>query len=362
MNLPIKTPKFLTKVAGKIFKVAKKTSPEVCVIGGIVLGVGAVVVTGIKTWKGKDILVADCDAIRAVTHEEVTNEDSSTSLVKKTALTQEEKKQLWVRRYDFGKDIVKIYWLPVTLGASAICFVWGGRTMLRKELSAMTAIAASLSESYKKLYNNVRNELGDEKAQELAYGVKMIEGVDDKGEKVKMPIVDRKSNTSPYAVMFDPGEWDETTGEWIWKNYEWKSSKLLNIAKIRNAQNTYNDILHLRGWVLWGEVAKYLGLKPDANWYRVGWKDDGTGNKFIELGVLEGAYQIPFNRKFTDEHDSQNICIIDPNVDGCIDFVFDDIEKYDHRCGRRGKKNKNLPSEAKMFGNDYATKLLDSRR
>ena len=190
----------------------------------------------------------------------------------------------------------------------------------------------------------------------------MIDG--DTGEVRDGYLVDKSGLISPYAVYFDQGEWCEETGEWIWKNYEWKPSKLLNIAKIRNAQTYWNDILHLRGWGLWGEVAEYLGLKPDPNWHRVGWIDDGTKSKLIELRVLEGPHQLPFNRKFTDERDSQNIALIDPNVDGCIDQVFEKIETFDRRCGRRSKRAKQIPripTENEMFGEELAAKLARER-
>lgn len=349
MGLPIKVPRKLVGVAGKIFLKLKTRSPEICVISGILLGGACAVMTGVNTWKAKEELTEDVKLIKeAKTVEPEESEEDCAA----------RKKELGKRRLTFVKHVGKRYWLPVVLGVSSAGLVWGGRTILRKELSAMTALAATLSESYKKLYERVKAEFGEEKAQELAYGAKIADIIDgETGEVIQGPLADKKGNISPYARYFDPGEFCEDTGEWIWKNYEWKASKFDNIAKIRDCQNYFNDILHLRGWVLWGEVAKFLGLKPDPNWHRVGWIDDGTGTKRIELGVLEGKYQLPFNRGFTNEKNKQNIALIDPNVYGCIDFVFDDIEKYDHRCGRRAKKVKRMPSNVEMFGEEYAKKL-----
>lgn len=323
-------PKSLTRIAGKLILKLKHSSPEICVVSGILLGGAAVVMTGINTWKGKEELSEDVKLIKEAKIVEPEESEEETAA---------RKKELGKRRITFIKHIGKRYWLPVALGMSSAGLVWGGRTLLRKELSAMTALAATLSESYKKLYERVKEEFGEEKAQELAYGVRMTEGIDgDTGEVSQVAITDKKKLISPYAVYFDPGEWCEETGQWIWKNYEWNTVKIYNIQKIRNAQNYFNDILHSRGWVLWGEVAQYLGLKPSPTWHRVGWIDDGSGRKHIELGVLEGPHQLPFNKKFMNEHDPQNTALIDPNVDGCIDMVFDNIEKFDYRCGRRGKK------------------------
>lgn len=329
MGLPIKLPKGIVRKAGKILLKLRARSPEVCVVGGIVLGGAALVMTGVNTWKGKEELTEDVKSIKEakVVKAEETEDEAAAR-----------KKELWNRRLIFVKDVGKRYWLPVTLGLSSAGLVWGGRTILRKELSAMTALAATLSDRYKKLYERVKQEYGDEKAQELAYGTKLADVIDgDTGKIEQQYLIDKKRVISPYAVFFDQGEFDEETGEWIWRNYEWHADKFSNIVKIRNVQNYWNDILRAHGWVLWSDVAKDLGLKPDPAWNRVGWVNDEDGTKHIELGVLDGPFQLEVNKRFMDEHDKLNVALIDPNVDGCIDFVFDDIEKYDKRCGRRAK-------------------------
>ena len=327
MGLPIKLPKGLARAAGKIFLKVKARSPEACVVGGILLGGAALVMTGINTWKGKEELSEDVKLIQEAKVVKVEESEEE---------TKERKKELSRRRVTFIKHVGKRYWLPVALGVSSAGLVWGGRTLLRKELSAMTALAATLSDRYKKFYDKVSEEFGEEKAQELAYGAKVVDAIDgETGEVKKKVLIDKKHTISPYAVYFDQGEWDDETCQWIWKNHEWKTNKLLNIAKIKETQSYFNDILDIRGWVLWGEVADYLGLKPDPNWYRVGWKDDPNNPVFIELGVLEGKYQLEVNKRFTDEDDPTNVALIDPNVQGCLDFIFEDIEKYDKRCGKR---------------------------
>ena len=356
MKLPaVRLPKGLTRLGGKLLLKLQHNKPELCIVTGILLGTGAVVMTGVTTWKNKETLKCDIEDIRC-----------NRTLIKEPCDDKEavkERKNELVKSYgSFVKHAGKTYWLPLVLTVSAAGLVWGGRTSLRRELSAMTALAATLSDRYSKLYNKIREEFGDEKAQELAYGVKMTDFVDgDTGEVIKAPLIDKKHLISPYATYFDPGEFDEDSGEWIWKNYEWQPNKLLNIAKFTSCQNLYNNLLRSRGWVLWGEVADYLGLKPDPNWYRVGWIDDGSGTKYIELGVLEGPHQLEVNKKFTDERDKWNIALVDPNVDGCIDMVFEKIESFDYRCGRRSKKKKHIPTEKEMFGEEFAKKLAKER-
>ena len=355
MNLPIKLPGKLTRLAGKLLLKAKKSSPEACVISGIICGGAALVIVGVKTWKSKDILEADAKAIKDIKYEE------GTQLVKKTELTDEDKKLLVAKRIDFAKDICKVYWLPGVLSVSSVVLLWGGRTLLRKDLGAVTAAYSTLMESYKKYREKVIAEYGKEKDQEFMYGAKTTQFVDgETGEVVTGPFIDKKHNISQYAFYFDPGEYDSETGEWIWKNFAWddsKSGKMINKLRIRNAQNWATDKLNSRGWVLLAEVADMLGAKPNPAWYRVGWYYKEGQQNFVELGVLEGEHQLPFNRGFTDEDNPQNVCIVEPNVDGCIDFVFTDIEQYDKRCGKRAHKKKRMPSNAEMFGAEFARKL-----
>ena len=355
MKIPISLPRGLTRLGGKILLKIKGNKPEICVISGVLLAGAAVVTTGVNTWKNKETLQNDIQEIKA--NKELVKTECDDAEVMK-----ERRANLAKSRVTFGKHIAKTYWLPSVLIFSSTGLTWHGRTILRKELSAMTAVAATLSESYTRLYNKVKEEFGDEKAQELAYGTKMNNFIDgETGEVTQKMWADKKHLISPYAVYFDPGEWDEDIQQWIWKNYEWQPSKLHNIVKIRNIQNTWNDILRMRGWVLWGEIAQQLGLKPDPNWYRTGWIDDGTGKKHIELGVLDGPYQLEINKRFMDEHDSLNVALIDPNVDGCIDMVFDNVEKFDYRCGKKSIKPKRVPTEKEMFGDDFAKKLGKAR-
>ena len=355
MKLPVRLPKGLTRLGGKILLKIRTNKPEICVVGGIILGAAAVVMSGVNTWKNKETLQNDIQEIK-------TNKELVKAECEDKDIVKERKANLVKSRISFGKHVVGAYWLPTVLIFSSGGLSWHGRTILRRELSAMTAVAATLYESYKRLYNKVKEEFGEEKAQELAYGTKTANFIDgETGEVMQKMMVDKKHMISPYAVYFDPGEWDEDTQRWLWKNYVWQPTKIYNILKIRNVQNTWNEILRARGWVLWGEVAEELGFKPDPNWYRTGWIDDGSGKKFIELGVLDGPYQLEINKRFMDEHDSLNVALIDPNVDGCIDMVFDNIETFDYRCGKRAKKQKRIPTEKEMFGDDFANKLGKAR-
>lgn len=349
MNL--KLPEKLTRFVGHLFLKTKKISPELCVVGGIVAGGAAIVMVGVKTFKNKDTIVADTDSIRAIkyeTKEEIVtvsgdneaHNEVKTSLVKKVTLTEEDKKQLWARRIDLGKDILKIYWVPGLLAVGSVGMIWGGRTMLRKELSAATMAYATLLETFGQYRKKVAEVIGEDKEQEIAAGYTMKEIVDEATGKVeKVPVVDPQANLSQYGFWFDEGHFDKETGEWAWRNFVHDRNKLVNRMKVVELEEKYTRNLRTNGYVFLEDVALDFGIDPDEakKWHDIGWVwKEGDENR-VEFGVLETKWQLPVNKGFCDDSCSQNKCFVNPNVDGYIGYVRDDFKKYDFRYGYGNK-------------------------
>ena len=357
----------VTRKLGSLFFKAKKASPEICVIGGIACGIGAVALVGVKSWKHRNELELDLDGIRPYTTEFVeVDEESEKTLTKKEEkkivvrpdgqkllpkkirykdLTDVQKKQLWARRLDLTKDIVKIYWIPVALGASSIGLVWGGRTMLRKELSAVTAAYATLLETYRRYREKVKEVVGAEKEEQIALGYEMLPVADAKtGEIKKVAAIDRNANLSQYGFWFDEGIFDKATGQWGWRNFTHDRDKIHNRLKVVELQNEYTRRIRTIGYAWLEDLALDFGIDPDEarKFHDIGWVwKEGSENR-VELGVLESKWQLEVNKAFTDDRLSQNVCFINPNVDGYIGYVRDDYAKYDFRYGRGKREAKSI--------------------
>lgn len=357
MNL--KLPEKLTRFVGQLFLKTKKISPELCVVGGIVAGGAAIVMVGVKTFKNKDTIVADTDSIRAVkyeTKEEIVtvsgdneaHNEVKTSLAKKETLTEEDKRQLWARRIDLGKDILKIYWVPGLLAVGSVGMIWGGRTMLRKELSAVTIAYTTLLETFGQYRKKVVEVIGEEKEQEIAAGYTMKEIVDEATGKVeKVPVVDPQANLSQYGFWFDEGHFDKETGEWAWRNFVHDRNKLVNRMKVVELEEKYTRQLRTVGYAWLEDVAIDFGIDPDEakKWHDIGWVWKENDENRVEFGVLETKWQLPVNKGFCDDSCSQNKCFVNPNVDGYIGYVRDDFKKYDFRYGYGNKGYRSIRRE-----------------
>lgn len=340
MKIPFKFPalKMPTKLTNFVLKTmmkTKKKSPEICLVTGLIAGGSALVLVGVKTWKNKDKLVNDIQEVKkyknydreAVKEEHpdwplMTDEDISANFRRscKTA----------------GIDIVKTYWIPTVLAISSATLIIGGHHILRKELSAVTTAYAVLFDSYKKYREGIIDRYGIEVDQELMHGVKISESIDpNTGEVIKTVARDPNANLSMYARWFDEGDFDNTTSKWIWRNNSWRDNKLENIRNLKFLQSSANDIFKSKGWMKLNEVYTMLGMPCTKEGEVVGWVLGSGHDDFIDFGVFptpgNKSRQLPVNALFLDPRHPQNSALCDFNVDGRIDYIFDNILEYDTR-------------------------------
>lgn len=328
MKFPVKLPQAVTRAMGKLWLRTKKSSPEICVVSGIVCGGAALVMVGVRTWKKKDDLQKDISLVKdRMDTIKGAKENNNQELVKS------ERKELVKQGGALAKDLVKTYWIPALLGVGSAGLIWGGRTMLRRELSAVTSAYALLMESYKQYRQRVIDDVGIEKDQEYMHGIKMVDAVDEKtGEVTRRAIVDKSKSISPYSVWWCEGEFDDETGEWLWRNGMWRDNPLMNESTLKCVQNAANDLLRANGFIFLNQVREMLGLPPTREGQIVGWTLCG-GDGYIDFGVFPSKQHplekiIPVNRLFLDNKTCN--ALLDFNVDGPILGALDAI--YGRKC------------------------------
>ena len=328
MKFPMKLPQSITRAMGKLWLRTKKSSPEICVVSGIVCGGAALVMVGVRTWKKKDDLQKDISLVKdRMDTIKGAKENNNQELAKS------ERKELVKQGGTLAKDLVKTYWIPALLGVGSAGLIWGGRTMLRRELSAVTSAYALLMESYKQYRQRVIDDVGIEKDQEYMHGIKMVDAVDEKtGEVTRRAIVDKSKSISPYSVWWCEGEFDDETGEWLWRNGMWRDNPLMNESTLKCVQNAANDLLRANGFIFLNQVREMLGLPPTREGQIVGWTLCG-GDGYIDFGVFPSKQHplekiAPVNRLFLDNKTCN--ALLDFNVDGPILGALDAI--YGRKC------------------------------
>lgn len=361
MSIIDKLPRKLTRAFGKAWLKTKKMSPEICVIGGIACGAGALVLVGVNTWKNKEKLQNSAKKARnwtetmvEVTEETkkqlkkkdlkkiVVDEEGNEQLpvrvyVDEKTMTEAQKTALFAARIDFAKDIVKTYWLPVTLEVGSVFFIWKGRTILRKRLGAMSAAYAALAEAYRKYRQKVADKYGKDVDEEMAFGYSVEEHVDEDGNVEKVIKEKPDDNLNPYGFFLNDGYFNEVTGEWYWENHEWRRlSKPEKILFVRQLQEDATRELRTIGFWRLENTMIQAGIDPKtaAKFHDFGkvWKE-GSDNT-VEFCVLEGKDQLAVNKGFTDSYCSQANCYINPLGVEWIGYIDADLEKYDRRYGK----------------------------
>ena len=343
MRLPrIRLPKaVVTKIGEATLKIGKK-KPELCLIAGILLGGGALVLTAVETWNGKEKIENDIQEIKVLRSAEPIQEVieiEGNAVV--TDMTVANRNKLIRKAYGrTGLDFFKIYWKPIALGGTSLILIITSHRMLRRSLAEMAAMYAGLFESFRQYRKNLIDDLGPEKDQEYLYGAKQIETIDaETGENITKTVPTGTPNLSPYSVWYNEGIYDEDSGKWIWQNSIYRPNKTEFEVLLRNIQNECNDILRMRGYMFLNEVYTKLGLPPTSAGQHVGWVRNGltngvAGDDYIDFGVFPefcgGKYQLPVNKLFLDPRSNQRYPLLDFNVI-CIDSIFDDIFEYDNK-------------------------------
>ena len=334
MKFPIqlRLPEKATRVLGKLIFKSKKVRPDICIIGGIILGTGAVVVGIVDTWKNKEEISNDINTIKQLKAGPEEAETQEALEVRKNDISKNRKK--------LAADLLKAYWKTAAMSGGSIILILSGRKLYRNQIIALSSMYASLLESYRRYRQNVIADVGAEKDQEYAYGVRTIEAIDaETGEIIKKTVVDEGRNISRYAKWLNEGVWDNKNHRWIWRNILYTPNKLELQARLNMIQNECNDILRRRGFMTLNQVYDKLSLPPTeegqhVGWVRGGFVDGSAGDDFIDFGVFPnycgGKYQLPVNRQFLDPRSNQACPLLDFNVI-CLDDIWNNIFEYDNR-------------------------------
>lgn len=212
---------------------------------------------------------------------------------------------------------LKVYAIPITLGAISVAFILKGHHELRERVAGLAAANMAITQAFNEYRKKVIEEQGEDMDRHFRFGTKIEELVvtetDENGnevetkaelEKVDLPKID-------YARYFDRYTSVEAQGK---IDYD--------LTFLRLREGIFNTQLRTNGALYLADVYDALGIDlEDAPYARqVGWLYDETRDdidNYVNLRIRVVARDIVVNAE-TGETKTIRSILIDPNVDGDI--------------------------------------------
>ena len=295
----------------KIGLKAQKHSPEIFLIAGIGLGIGAAVSACIASMKVTDVLDETKEKVDNI-HEQAELNDLP---------SKEVNAQLTGAYLQTGMAFVKLYGPSVILGTLSVTCILVSNNILRKRNVALGAAYAAVDKGFKEYRSRVVSRFGEEVDKELRYNMttKKEETVEvdpetgkEKKVKKEVKVIDPKA-ISDYADVFYKYQEDEHGNSL--PNPYWEANNDYNLMFLRAQEKYANDLLRSKKRVFLNDVRKAIGLPETKAGQMVGWVYDPE-NPDIDNCIDFGIDWDHIYRYSEDGIDSP--ILLDFNVDGNI--------------------------------------------
>lgn len=300
-----------SQAAEKAFLLGKH-SPKI-LFGVGVIGFGATVYLACKSTLKLPKILSDheheLDDLAEARGTETIGDDEYNKLVRKEKL------------YTAGK-ILKLYAIPVGIGALSIGALTGSHIVLNKQNAGLLATVKALETGYKQYRERVVADQGAEKDWEYAHGAEKVEVeetlANGKKKVTTKTVVMDKNGLSPYATV-----WGKGTSK------AWSRIPLENPMILQARQAWCNDKLKSQGYLFLNQAREILGMEDVPEGQFVGWlyNHEDAGDEYVTLGIFESNLNSDAQAFIDGYH---NEVMIDFNVDGEI-------------WSKIGKKNPKLP-------------------
>lgn len=289
-----------SRVVGRIGLAAKHYSPQILLGVGIV-GVTTATVLACKATLELELLVEHTKlqkkGLVKKTHELTADEYSSTAY----------KRDLTKIYLNTGKELGKLYAIPLSLGLVSLGCIIGGQTIMHQRNVAVIAAYKGLEASFNKYRDRVIEAYGEEKDHDFSEGVttETVKGEDGKNHKVK--VLD-PNDASTHVRVFDA------------TNSSWSQSPDYNLNFVQVQETLANQRLARKGHLFLNDVLDDLGFPRTRAGAVTGWVyEGGNGDGHVDFGIKD--MQGERSRIMGTDVDADYI-LLDFNHDGIIlDFL-----------------------------------------
>lgn len=294
----------VTRTFGKIGLKAKKHSPEILVISGIIGTVASAVMACKATTKVDSIISETKDemdkihTIAAQDREDYTQEDA--------------KKDTVIVYTHTAVKFAKLYGPSLLLGAASIASILAGHNILRKRNAAIMAAYTAVDKGFKEYRNNVIERFGKDVDHELRHNIK--------AKEIETVVTDKDGNKKTVTETVkaaDPNKYSDFARVYDDGCKGWTKDPEQNLMFLKLQQSYANKRLKEEGYLFLNDVYEMLGFLKTSAGQVVGWiydEDIPNGDNFVDFGI----YNID-NPKANDfVNGYERSIVLDFNVDGII--------------------------------------------
>lgn len=296
------------KVGGRTLLKCKKASPEIMLVGGLVVGAAAIVSACLATRKVDAVVEKtqeELDAIQNRTAEALEqdiNEEAANELAK------ESKKASFKAYMNAGWKFAKLYAPSAGLLLLSVGLILGSHGVLKKRYVSTAAAYKALDEAFKDYRKRIASIAGEDVEQRFYNGTDDVEIqlTDPETGEVKTTKAQKqliKKKDSPYEFDFNK----------YTAPLDWTNNADHNFMYLRSVQSLCNDKYNAQGHLFLNEVLDAIGLQRTSAGAVVGWVKGSDGDDFVDFGFSD--YYVD---DFCDEATNAQNIHLNFNVDGVI--------------------------------------------
>lgn len=263
-------PKGITRFGSRSVLKARKNSPTILVVAGVV-GMGATVIMAVKASKAAQPVLDQ--------HKQEREEIGFVPTAAPKSIRKEQHVRVAELYYHTTLSLAKVYGPSIAVGTLSAASILYGHKILKGRHVATLAAYSGLSEQFASYRGRVRQTLGEKAEKDIFNGAhgEWVEDPDHKGEYKLQPVFD---SGDPNATALRPW-FDE-------KNCYHRKDPEVSFLWLQGVQKHMNDLFQVRGHIFLNEVTDALNMPRCAEGQQLGWVlDAGTGDNFIDFGIFD---------------------------------------------------------------------------
>lgn len=297
------------ELAGKAVLAAKEYAPEITLVVGGVLVIGAGVLACKQTLKLDEVVSKGTDKmeeIEAAVKEEVELKDGS--------VYDEDcaKHDRIVTTISTAKNVVKLYALPVGMAVLGFALIVCGHKILRDRNTALLGAYASLATAYEAYRDRVRDEVGEERENDiyLAHSKQMVEITTNNPETGAEEVVLKEYDIPNKADCPLGNPWARVFNAAHTHKYDThdNADQFYNTSWLKSCETEARLKLNAHGTLSINEVYDMLGFDRVPEGQVFGW----VKGDVVDFGVFSSWTKPEFKTLW--ENDMQRTIVLNFNV------------------------------------------------